>query len=263
LHQSFWSFGFDSQTRGTRENRATPCVKVQGSSRVPTRTHTTMARNGLRTRSPGVDPMATGGNGRQIPFVSIPRHRLILLTRASTQYSLPRPRNGNFAHPSRSDGLYNLLEIQALHTAQSSALVLYCSDFTLTLFHTVRSLDHSNPIGIQHTDLVRSGFLIVCCINCTPTSFPYAPAFFTHSHTLNLDSFCRPTNCKTSRPAGQVLPLVYAHVVDCTSVSPYEYSSTTHRFPDERTPIEDTPLSVTSVELGLGLGLPWLTDVWA
>ena len=28
MHQSSWSFGFDSQTRGTRENRAPPCVKV-------------------------------------------------------------------------------------------------------------------------------------------------------------------------------------------------------------------------------------------
>jgi hypothetical protein len=36
LHQSpCVSFGFDSQTRGTRENRAPPCVKVRGSSRVP------------------------------------------------------------------------------------------------------------------------------------------------------------------------------------------------------------------------------------
>jgi len=35
LHQPPWSFGFYSQTRGTRENRVTPCVKVQGSSRVP------------------------------------------------------------------------------------------------------------------------------------------------------------------------------------------------------------------------------------
>ena len=35
LHQPPWSFGFDSQTRGTRENRTTPCVKVPGSSRVP------------------------------------------------------------------------------------------------------------------------------------------------------------------------------------------------------------------------------------
>ena len=35
LHQPPWSFGFDSQTRGTRENRAPPCVNVRGSSRVP------------------------------------------------------------------------------------------------------------------------------------------------------------------------------------------------------------------------------------
>jgi hypothetical protein len=34
LHQPPWSFGFDSQTRGTRENRRT-CIKVPGSSRVP------------------------------------------------------------------------------------------------------------------------------------------------------------------------------------------------------------------------------------
>ena len=55
---------------------------------------TEMARNGLRTRPPGVDPMAADGDGRRIPFVSIPRHTLILLARASAQYSLPRPRNG-------------------------------------------------------------------------------------------------------------------------------------------------------------------------
>ncbi len=35
LHQPPWSFGFDSQTRGTRETRSPPCVKVPGSSRVP------------------------------------------------------------------------------------------------------------------------------------------------------------------------------------------------------------------------------------
>ena len=67
-----------------------------------------MARNGLQTWPPGVDSMGADGDGRRIPFVSIPRHTLILLARAS-QYSLPRPRNGNFAHESRSDGLRNLL----------------------------------------------------------------------------------------------------------------------------------------------------------
>jgi hypothetical protein len=48
-----------------------------------------MARNGLRTRPPGVDPRTVDGDGRRIPFVSIPRHTLILLALASAQYSLP------------------------------------------------------------------------------------------------------------------------------------------------------------------------------
>ena len=48
---------------------------------------------------------------------------------------------------------------------------------------------------------------------------------------------------------------MYAYVVDCAPASPYAYSSSTHRFPDERTPIEATPLSAISAELGLGLGL--------
>jgi len=132
---------------------------------------------------------------------------------------------------------------------------LYCSDFTLTLFHTGRSLDHRNPTGAQRAASARSGVLIVCCSDCTPASFPYASAFFTHYNTLSLDSFCRPTAGKSSSPAGLFLPLVYAYVVDCAPASPYAYSSSTHRFPDERTPIEATPLSATSAELGLGLGL--------
>ena len=37
MYQPPWSFGLNSQTRGTRENRAPPCVKVPGSSRVPLR----------------------------------------------------------------------------------------------------------------------------------------------------------------------------------------------------------------------------------
>ena len=134
------------------------------------------------------------------------------------------------------------------------AVVLYCSDFTLTLLHTGRSLDHRNPTGAQCDDSARSGFLIVCCIDYTPPSFPYTSASFTHSHTLSLDSFCRPTACKSRSSAG-LFPLVYAYVVDCFPASPYAYSSSTHRFPDERTPIEATPLSATSAELGLGLGV--------
>ena len=48
---------------------------------------------------------------------------------------------------------------------------------------------------------------------------------------------------------------IYVGVVECAPASPYKYSSSTHRFPDERTPIEAMPLSATSTELGLGWGL--------
>ena len=50
-------------------------------------------------------------------------------------------------------------------------------------------------------------------------------------------------------------PGVYGGVVECAPASPYTYSSSTHRLPDERTPIEATSLSATSTELGLGWGL--------
>jgi hypothetical protein len=119
----------------------------------------------------------------------------------SAQYSLPRPRNGNFAHASRSDSPRNFLELQALHPAQPSALVLYCSDFMLTLLDTGRSLDHRNPTGAQRAASARSGVLIVFCSDCTPASFPYESAFFTHSHTLSLDSFCRSNRRQVQQPS--------------------------------------------------------------
>jgi hypothetical protein len=61
-------------------------------------------------------------------------------------------------------------------------------------------------------------------------------------------------------------------VAECEPASPYTLSSSTHRFPDEITPIEATPLSATSAELGsdlgLGLGLeqrwqPLVDGLWA
>ena len=78
-----------------------------------------MENNGLRTQPPEVEPIAADGDGRRIPFVSIPCRTLILLARASAKYSLPLPHNGNFAHASRSDGPRNLLELQALHPRSS------------------------------------------------------------------------------------------------------------------------------------------------
>jgi hypothetical protein len=90
--------------------------------------------------------------------------------------------------------------------------------------------------------------IFACCIDWTPASF-YAPASFTLSHTLSLDSYYRPTAGKSSSPAW-LSTVVYAYVIDCAPASPYAYSSSTHRFPDERTPIGATPLSATwTVEL--------------
>jgi hypothetical protein len=73
-----------------------------------------------------------------------------------------------------------------------------------------------------------------------------------------IKSCCRPTAGK-SRPEG-LYTLVYAYVVDCAPASPYVYSSSTHRFPDERKPIEATPLSAMGLSLGWlsGLGLNFL-----
>ena len=70
-----------------------------------------------------------------------------------------------------------------------------------------------------------------------------------------MDGFCNQNADLLGSLAGLSFPVVYVGVVECAPASPYTYSSSTHRFPDERTPIEATPLSATSTELGLGWGL--------
>jgi hypothetical protein len=89
-------------------------------------------------------------------------------------------------------------------------------------------------------------------------NFFLASASFTHFYTLSLDSYCRPTAGKSSNPAGLSI-LVHACVLDCAPASPYAYYSSTHRFPDERTPIEATPLSGKNCgawfEFGSGFGI--------
>ena len=70
-----------------------------------------------------------------------------------------------------------------------------------------------------------------------------------------MDGFCNQNADLLGSLAGLSFPVVYVGVVECAPASPYTYSSSTHRFPDERTRIEATPLSATSAELGLGLGL--------
>ena len=71
---------------------------------------------------------------------------------------------------------------------------------------------------------------------------------------MNLNLFSSNNHEQTYEPR-VAISTVYVGVVECAPAFPYTYSSSTHRFPDERTPIEATPLSATSAELGLGVGL--------
>ena len=75
-----------------------------------------------------------------------------------------------------------------------------------------------------------------------------ASVYCTRAQTLRLDSYSRTTAGKSSSPAG-LSTLVYTYVVDRAPASPYIYASSTHRFPDERTTIETTPLSATKKQI--------------
>ena len=85
-----------------------------------------------------------------------------------------------------------------------------------------------------------------------PPSPPRPPPSHMHAEWM-VSATKTPTSSTPSQDCS--FPAVYVGVVECASASPYTYSSSTHRFPDERTPIEVTPLSATSAELVLGLGL--------
>jgi hypothetical protein len=89
--------------------------------------------------------------------------------------------------------------------------------------------------------------------NGAPASLP--PASSSPTHARRMDGFCNQNADQLGSLAGLSPLTVYVGVVECAPASPYTYSSSTHRFPDERTPIEATPLLATSAELGLGLGL--------
>jgi hypothetical protein len=88
-------------------------------------------------------------------------------------------------------------------------------------------------------------------VECALASLPPASSSLTHARRM--DGFCNQNADQLGYLAGLSLLTVYVGVVECAPASPYTYSST-HRFPEERTPIEATPLSATSAELGLGLG---------
>jgi hypothetical protein len=121
---------------------------------------------------------------------------------------------------------------------------------TATHTHTARSLacpllTLSSSARPFSNDIFRS--------DGAPASLP--PASSSLTHTRRMDGFCKQNADQLGSLAGLSFPAVYVGVVDCAPASPYTYSSSTHRFPDERTLIEATPLSATSAELVLGLGL--------
>jgi hypothetical protein len=123
-----------------------------------------------------------------------------------------------------------------------------------TLSHSPRQVPGSSKANRRATRCLGEIWVSDCMLQRLHTRLLPLRIRILHKLTLSLDSFFRPTASKSSSPAG-LFALVYAYVVDCVPASPYAYSSSTHRFPDERKPIEATSISATSAELGLGFGL--------
>jgi hypothetical protein len=124
-----------------------------------------------------------------------------------------------------------------------------------SLTHARRMDGFCNQNADQLGSLAGQSLLTVYVgvVECAPASLPPASSSLTHARRM--DGFCNQNADQLCYLAGQSLLTVYVGVVECAPASPFTYSSSTHRFPDERTPIEATPLSATSAELRLGLGL--------
>jgi hypothetical protein len=128
-----------------------------------------------------------------------------------------------------------------IHTARSLACAL------LTYYSSARPFSN----GIFRSNGAHVSFPFACVSNasfpCTCTSLPSSNRF-TGQHNQPSPSTV------LARP---VCPFACVSVIQCAPASPYTCSSPTHRFPDELPPLEATPLSATSAELGSGVGLGW------
>ena len=71
-------------------------------------------------------------------------------------------------------------------------------------------------------------------VDCAPASLP--PASSSLTNTCRMDGFCNHNADQLGSLAGLSFLAVYVGVVDCAPASPYAYSSSTHKFPDDRTP---------------------------
>jgi hypothetical protein len=259
-----------------------PCIKVQGSSRVPGFSRMSRRRRQVR---PGGHTSAVGSWGRRAPFstdtVSY-THTARSLACPLLTLSSARPfsncifrSNGapaslssvyaSFTYARRMDGFCNQNADQLGSLAGLSLLTVYvgvveCASASLppvssSLTYARRMDGFCNQNADQLGSLAGLSLLTVYVgvVECATSSLP--PSSSSLTHALRMDGFCNQNADQLGSLAGLSLLTVYVGVVECAPASPYAYSSSTHRFPDECTPIEATPLSATSAELGLGLGL--------
>jgi hypothetical protein len=178
---------------------------------------------------------------------------------------LSPPRVSSLTHARRMDGFCNQDADQLGSLAGPCLLTVYvgvveCAPASLPPASS--SLTHRRRMdGFCNQDADQLGSLAGPClltvyvgvVSCAPASLP--PASSSLTHRRRMDGFCNQDADQLGSLAGPCLLTVYVGVVECAPASPYTYSSSTQRFPDERTPIEAMPRSATSTELGLGLGL--------
>jgi hypothetical protein len=243
-----------------------------------------MARR-WRRRRPGGHTTAVGSGGRRAPISTDTASHTDtarslacpLLTLSSARpfsngifrsngapASLP-PASSSLTHARRMDGFCNQNADKLGSLAGPSVLPVYvgvveCAPASLPPASS--SLTHARRMdGFCNQNADQLGYLAgpsllpvyVGVVECAPASL--SPASSSLTHARRMDGFCNQNADQLGYLVGPSLLPVYVGVVECAPASPYTYSSSTHRFPDERTSLEATPLSATSAELGLGLGL--------
>jgi hypothetical protein len=187
-----------------------------------------MARR-RRRRRPGGHTTAVGSGGRRAPIstdTASHTHTARSLACPLLTLSLARP---------FSNGIFRSNDAPASLPPASSSLT-----------HARRMDGFCNQNADQLGPLAGQSLLTVYVgvVEYATTSLPPVSSSLTHARRM--DGFCNQKADQLGYLAGQSLLTVYVGVVECAPASPYTYSSSTHRFPDERTPIEATPLSGTS-----------------
>jgi hypothetical protein len=109
-----------------------------------------------------------------------------------------------------------------------------------SLTHARRMDGFCNQNADQFGSLAGQSLLTVYVgvVACATTSLPPESSSLTHARRM--DGFCNQNADHLGSLAGPSLLTVYVGVVECATASPYTYSSSTHRFPDDSTPIEAT-----------------------